>query len=139
MLKAESYQMNMIKSGLNWARTQLKTNVASKIRITRSGIASSVLTAIKAGPEADQYDDAGAFISRVRQIDWLIDPADYVVGGSAVEPTDDDVIEEVTVDGSGNVTAVLATYAVSSPSQGENPWRYTDPERTMFRVHVAEQ
>jgi hypothetical protein len=125
---------NMIKSGLDWARDQLKANVATSIKIRRGALTSLVITAVKAGPEADQFDDAGAFVQRIRKIDWLIDPADYQLDGDLVLPADDDVIEEVNTD-----EEVLATYIVSSPNVGDPPWRYTDAERTMLRVHVAEE
>lgn len=125
--------MNMVKSGLAWARTQLKTNVATSVKIRRGALTSATITAIKAGPEADQYDDAGAFVQRVRQLDWLIDPADYKLAGEVTFPEDDDLIDELDASG-----AVVATYAVSSPTPGENPWRYTDGERTWLRVHANE-
>lgn len=103
------------------------------MKIRRDGIESAIITAIKAGPEADQYDDAGAFVARVRQTDWLFEPADYVIAGEIVEPKDDDLIDELDDDG-----AAIATYAVSSPNSGTTPWRYTDAERTLMRVHACE-
>lgn len=125
--------MNPLARSLSGLRSTLKRAAGSKIRIRRNGIESDVITAVKAGAAADQFDDAGAFVARVRQIDWLIDPADYVIAGEITLPIDDDLIDELDDDGE-----VIATYAVSSPAPGQNPWRYTDAERTMLRVHVNE-
>lgn len=112
----------------------LKNAAGCSVVIRRDGIESDAITAVKAGPEVDQVNDAGAFVTRVRQIDWLIVPADYVIAGEVTEPRDDDLIDELDDDGN-----TIATYAVSSPTTGEPPWRWTDPARTLMRVHVNEE
>ena len=60
--------------------------------------------------------------------------ADYVLDGDLTTPEDDDLFEELDED----EVEVVANYVVSSPNAGETPWRYTDAERSMLRVHVNE-
>ena len=60
--------------------------------------------------------------------DYLIDPADLVIGGLAVEPARGDRITEY--DGS-----IIRHFEVRAPG-GEPPWRYNDERRTYFRVHT---
>lgn len=125
--------MNAFHRALTAVNATLKRASGTSVKISRDGIESDAITAVKAGPANDQYDDAGAFVQRVRQIDWLIAPADYVIAGEIAAPADDDLILEL--DSAGDL---VATYVVSSPTPGENPWRYTDADRTLMRVHVNE-
>lgn len=60
--------------------------------------------------------------------DYLIAPAELVLGGSPVEPQDGDRIEE-TRDGQTYTYEVL-------PIAGEPSWRWSDPFRKLYRIHT---
>jgi hypothetical protein len=60
--------------------------------------------------------------------DYLIAAADLVLDGTAVEPRENDRVAE-TVNGTAMVFDVL-------PPPGEPSWRWSDPGRTIYRVHV---
>jgi len=64
--------------------------------------------------------------------DYLILAADLVIGGGTSEPAIGDRITE-TIDGSDVV------FEVVTPETGEPAWRWSDPQRTVWRVHVKRQ
>lgn len=119
--------MPLVSRSLKVAVRVLKKSAGVTVTIRR-GALSGTATAIKGQSEHEQVDDTGAIVEQVRLLDWLIAPAEYMLGGEAVEPKAQDLIEEV----SGGVTY---TYKVLSPIAGQEPWRYTDPHKTLLRVH----
>jgi hypothetical protein len=102
--------------------------------ITYSRGAESVeITAVAAFSRFSRMNDAGMTIEDVID-DWLIDPADLVLGGVAVEPAEGDRI--IAVSPSATQGDITLTYKVLPPSPGESAWRYSDPARQRMRVHT---
>lgn len=61
--------------------------------------------------------------------DYLLKAADLVIGGTAVTPQVGDRFEEVLADGTTKVFKVM-------PYSDEPHYRYSDPQRTEFRIHT---
>ncbi|MDB5294909.1 MAG: hypothetical protein JWO31_892 [Phycisphaerales bacterium] len=72
-------------------------------------------------------DDYGLSV-RTESRDYLIDAAALVIGGQAVEPRGGDRIVE------GNPQTGAAFEVMELP--GEPCWRYSDPQRTVIRLHT---
>jgi hypothetical protein len=62
--------------------------------------------------------------------DYLVVAADLVFGGEVVEPRRGDRIVEV-------IAGVDVTFEVVDPF-GEPAWRWSDPGRTVYRIHTKE-
>lgn len=62
--------------------------------------------------------------------DYIIAREDLVLGGVAVEPREGDRLTEVI----GGLTVVFEVV----PPLGEPAWRWSDPTRTAYRIHVKE-
>lgn len=58
--------------------------------------------------------------------DYLIEAADLTLG----EPEEADIVTEV-------IAGVSLRFRVSRPSTGEPAWRWSDPARTVLRVHCV--
>jgi hypothetical protein len=75
--------------------------------------------------EFEAATEVGVELSASR--DYLIRAADLALGGSSIEPAAGDRIHETL----GGVTAV---FELAAPAGGP-PWRWSDPECTVYRVH----
>jgi hypothetical protein len=69
-------------------------------------------------------------ITHAQERDYLIAADDLVLGGAATLPERGDQIDE-TIDGATVTFEVL-------PLAGEAHWRYSDPFRTLLRVHTRQ-
>ena len=75
--------------------------------------------------------DAGYGVQeRTESRDFLIRPADLVLAGSAVAPTEGDQIQET-------IGAVTFTFEVMAPG-GEPCWRWTDAVQRTYRIHTKQ-
>lgn len=63
--------------------------------------------------------------------DYLIPASVLTIGGTRFEPEEGHRIVEV-------LNGVTREFEIIAPL-GEPPWRWSDPGRTMFRVHTKEQ
>jgi hypothetical protein len=61
--------------------------------------------------------------------DYMIAVEDLKLGGVPVEPALADQIRET-------IGGAVVTFEVMTPDTGEPAWRYSDPTRTVWRVHV---
>ena len=77
--------------------------------------------------EFEQVDDAGG-IHRIESRDYLLRPADLVLGSLPTLPLIGDRIREQD----GQRTYI---YEVMAPG-AEPPYRFSDPQRTTLRVHT---
>lgn len=116
---------DLIESGLSWLRTQRKAQMGRTVVYSR-GDDEVEVTATPGQTIVRLSQGAGVEI-RERIQDWIIDVADLVLDGAAVEPREGDRITE-----SGNV------FEVMKPPGQEPPWRYTDSYRAAYRIHVKE-
>lgn len=76
----------------------------------------------------DQQSTDG-FVERKQIRDFLIDVAELIFDGGPSEPELDDVIEETD-------DAVVYVYRLVSPGGSEEPFRYSDRHRLIWRLHV---
>jgi len=61
--------------------------------------------------------------------DYLILAADLVLGGAAAEPEEGDRVSET-------IGGVEHTFKIMPTATGEPAWRWSDPGRTKYRLHV---
>lgn len=63
--------------------------------------------------------------------DYLIVASELILDGDTVTPREGDRITQTLPEGD-------VTFEVLPPNRGEPAWRYSDPQRTILRVHVKE-
>ena len=108
------------------ALTTLRSNAGETVTYKRDSD-SVTLTAVLGQTEFPFEQDDGEVVEFVSR-DFIVAAADQVLSGSAITPASGDEIER-TVDGA------TYTYEVMHPA-GERPYRWSDPDRTTFRVHT---
>lgn len=100
---------------------------------TTGGVTYSVTlsgdTAVWVGNTLFKLQDIDGLRIAWGERDYLIVAANLILNGSAVEPAENDRIVE-TIDGTS------MTFEVLPPGGGEPAWRWSDPDRTRYRVHV---
>ena len=128
--------MNPFDRALTNVNATLKRAAGVTIVIKRGELRSDPLKGIAGQSTADQYEDVGHMISAARRQAWLIDPADYVLAGEAVEPDESHTIEQFDVepDDWDDTLEPVRRFDVTSPVQGQPAWRYTDGAQTLYRV-----
>lgn len=102
-------------------------SVAGDTVTYRRGAASMPVTAVVGRYAADVGDGNGLTV-RTEVRDYLIAAADLVLGGVPVEPRGGDRI----VEGDPAAGTVFEVMDLA----GEGPWRYSDPARTVLRIHT---
>lgn len=114
-----------------WPR--LKAAGSQTIRFTR-GAGSVVLDAVP-GTTRHQIVTIDGQISKVQTQDWLVLSSELVVAAVAVKPQrGQDKIELLT---ETTPRTVVRTFKVNHPG-GLEPYRYSDPYRTIMRIHTTE-
>lgn len=119
--------MNMLRDATEWVSQQMLVHCSQEITYSR-GSDSVTLDAVIGRTTHAVTDDYGAAVITETK-DFIVAVADFLFDGSAVTPERGDTITEV--DGS-----TTHTYKVSAPS-GEPHYRYSDPDRTMIRIHAV--
>lgn len=120
--------MDLLARGLDWLSAKLKTK-ASRTVIYRRGAASVTLAAVLGRTRIDVEDAEGVTVrSYVR--DFLLRADDLRLGGDRILPQPGDRIEEAADDGT-YIHEVL-------PLAGGDCWRWSDPHRTIIRVHTRQ-
>lgn len=94
-----------------------------------TGESLSDLTVIPARSRFEHESDYDRLVTELEIEDFLIEPADLVLGSSTVEPAQGDTITIVR----GEQTL---TYQLLPPGGAEPAWRWSDPGRTRIRVHT---
>jgi hypothetical protein len=119
---------DLLQTGLTWLAGRLHEQVSRPVTYER-GADSVVLQATPGKTEFEQTDAQGfRMVSEVR--DWLIPATDLVLAGIVTLPERGDRIRETDGD-------TVHVYEVV-PVGGAPPYRFTDPYRTLLRVHVRE-
>ena len=114
---------NLLSRGRSMLVRNLKTAAGVSITYTR-GTSSLTLTAWPGNTLFKVSDDSGLRVFWGER-DYLIAAADLTLG----EPAENDRIAE-TIDGTAMVFEVLP------PAPNEPAWRWSDPSRKIYRVHV---
>lgn len=120
--------MNMLADGASWMFAALKQSTSATVTLRRTG--QSDTTGVKAtiGKSEPMVDEVGAVIVDSNSDDYLIAVADYAFGGTASEPTINDVIIR-----DGTQYGVL-------PFAGGPCWQYADTHnRTTYRIHTKQK
>jgi len=103
---------------------------SASVKITYSRGAQSVVIQAIPGSSRLQVGTPATGLRIVRtDKDYLFKAALLVLGGSVTQPQRGDVASEVTADG------VTRQYQVLPYADKEPMYRYSDPERTIIRVH----
>lgn len=118
---------DMLARGMEWLTGQLRQHASQEVTYT---LGSLTITAVPAtiGESTFERESQDGLRTDVRSKDFLIPTADLQVDGTPVEPEPGALI---TVPG-------LGTYEVFTPGGSEPAWRYSDPHRTMLRIHTRE-
>lgn len=116
--------MNLFAKAKQWLPAAVQTAAGVTVTYAR-GVEQVTLTAV-VGRTAFASNEQGAARVEFGDRDYLIAVADLVIGGRAVEPADGDTVTDA--DGQ--------RFEVKRPGTGEPAWRYSDPQRTTYRLHT---
>jgi hypothetical protein len=120
---------NLLRDGQAWLAEQLQTHVASEIVYRRRADDVNVRATI--GRTLLKLDDGYGGVRMLwTDRDYLIRVADLVLGSNPAQPQRGDQIREI-------VGAQTLVYEVLAPGE-EQPWRWADPHRQMFRIHTKQ-
>jgi hypothetical protein len=122
---------DMLASGLAYLTDQLTEFAAQDVTYTRGTIVLTV-PAVLGKKLLKLYDDIGVARLEWTDMDFLIAAADLIVGGLHSLPARGDLVTITLADGTQSVFEV-APYGPSDP-----PWRWSDPNQTMLRVHTKQ-
>jgi hypothetical protein len=117
-----------------WQRRQLAVPVVYE-RVASPDVDAFMVSAPavlgRAGATSDESVDPMRLDAD--DVDFLIAAADLRVGGSMIEPCADDRVY-CSRNGTTHVYEVLPTTRASRG--GEKPWRWSDPQQTIRRIHA---
>lgn len=118
--------MSLMSRGMDFLNRTL--NAAAGVDVTYSRAAASVTLTATVGRTVFRRNEQGGAAVEFGERDYLITAADLILSGVAVEPAEGDRITET-------INGVAVTFRVV-PVLGEPAWRWSDPSRTAYRVHV---
>ena len=120
---------DLLRMGQQWLASKLKSHASIAVVYVRGTNQVSVLATI--GRTLMKLDDGyGGIRMQWTDRDFLINPADLVLAGSLITPELGDTILET-------VGTKVYTYEVNAPG-GEPAWRWSDPHRSLYRIHTKE-
>ena len=111
---------NLFAKANDWLTTQVQAAAGESVTYTRNAT-SITLTAVVGRTVFASNAEGGARIE-FGDRDYLIAAADLTFG----TPREGDRITD----------AAGLVFEVQEPGTGEPAWRYSDPDRTEFRIHV---
>lgn len=123
---------NMLESGMEWLASQLQEHAGRSVTYTRAA-ASVTLTATLGRKLLKVGDEFGGLRMVVTDRDYIITAADLILSGSLTLPAKGDTITDA-----GDPDGVSRTWEVLSPGGDEAPWNWSDPYRTLIRVHTKQ-
>lgn len=118
---------DFLKRGQTWLAGILKTHVSQTVTYRREPEENDAIQATFGQAEFARENSEG-LTTEVRMWDFLITAADLVLAAVVVEPEPGDEI----------IVAGIGTFEVVSPGGEEPPWRYSDPNKIMLRIHTRE-
>ena len=118
---------DLLAAGVDWLVNQLKRFAARSIIYCRGQQQVSV-PALSGKQLLKLADGRGNVRMEWTDKDYLIQAADLVLDGKEVLPQRGDQIRDQVGD-------QVFIYEVMAPA-GEPPWRWSDPYRKLFRIHV---
>lgn len=118
---------NLFELARDWLPAQAQTAAAVSVTYSRGAETITITTAV-VGRTVFASNVEGAARIEFGDRDYLIPVDDLTFGVPAIG----DRITE-TVDGTAKV------FEVVTPDTGEPAWRYSDPQHTVWRIHVKQQ
>lgn len=119
---------DMLQAAQQWLADTLKAKASGPVSVKAGPIEVVNIQAVK-GRTLLQVDDGAGGIRMVwTDRDYLIDAADLAIAGIASEPERGWQIRETA-------NGMVEVYEVLAPA-GEPVWRWSDPYRTVYRIHV---
>jgi hypothetical protein len=118
---------NLLEQSAAWLADQRDTHLSSSVTYQRGG--DSVQVPATTGQTVFRFDDAAGGTARYVSRDFLVRVADLVINGEAIEPRRGDQVIETS---GGKVY----THEVMPFGSDEPEWRYSDPQRTTYRIHT---
>lgn len=109
---------------------QMKAAHGVSVTYSRASTSQSVSLTAWVGRTVFASNNDGGPAVEFGERDYLISAADLVLGGSAVEPAEADIVTEA-------IAGVSVRFRVARPSTGEPAWRWSDQGRTVYRVHCT--
>ena len=120
---------DLLRLGQQWLANKLKSHASSTVVYVRGANQVSVSATI--GRTLMKLDDGyGGIRMQWTDRDFLIAPLDLIIAGLAITPERGDTILET-------VGTKIYTYEVNAPG-GEPAWRWSDPHRSLYRIHTKE-
>jgi hypothetical protein len=120
---------DLLRLGQQWLASKLKSHASSTVVYVRGANQVSVSATI--GRTLMKLDDGyGGIRMQWTDRDFLIAPLDLIIAGLAITPERGDTILET-------VGTKIYTYEVNAPG-GEPAWRWSDPHRSLYRIHTKE-
>jgi hypothetical protein len=105
--------------------------VAGDVKVYRRGSEFAIeIFATVGGTTYQALNNEGQVVEQLTLRDYLISACELQVGSLQIVPKAGDVISEVDCSGE------TIFWLVCPPSIGEQPYRYSDSSRTLFRVHT---
>ena len=126
---------DLLAHGATWLADQRKRFLTRTVTYQRTsgGVTTSVDLPATVGRTVFRFDSAYGPSIRSVSRDVLITAADLVLDGQLTEPKRGDRIRETA----GPVIHVHEVMGPGGASGGDEPdWRYSDNERTTFRIHT---
>ena len=119
---------NLFQKAFNngWLADQAAAAMGLTLTITRGAQSTEDVPAVL-GQVAFRVDAEEGRRVQVGDRDYLIRVENYVIGGTAVKPMLGDRYQE---------TGGSIVWELVDPDNGEPAWRYSDAERTEYRLHV---
>lgn len=108
----------------NWIRQQLERAAGVSVTYVRTGQSPIAMTAV-VGRTVFASNMVNQAQVEFGDRDYLIKATDLTLG----EPQIGDRIHE-TIDGEQRI------YEIMTPNTGEPAWRWSDPQHTVYRLHV---
>lgn len=125
--------VDLMSRGMRWLARWQRRHLAVPVvyeRPASPGVRALLLSvpAVLGGAGATSDTSVGPMRLDADDVDFLIAEADLRADGVPVEPRADDRVYR-SLDGTTHVYEVL-------PRGGDKPWRWSDPQRTIRRIHA---
>ena len=121
---------DVIATGAAWLAGQLQSHAGQTVTYSRSGDSVEITATI--GNTDFQTTDADGFFSQVQSRDFIFPAADLVLNAETVLPERGDTITVVVGD-------KTYTYAVLPFGEDGELYKFSDPHRTILRVHTKKR
>lgn len=117
--------MNLFAKARDWLGPKLEESAGGTLTLTRGGESTALVPFVR-GQVAFRSEADGGVRVQIGDRDYLVAVSEYVIGGTLVKPENGDQFQET---GASEVWEIQDV-------PGEPAWRYSDPERTRYRIHV---